>query len=498
MRLTKCRPFLVQAVILLIAPCSFASFNPPVAVPYSAMAYANRTGLRNATGTINLASYLNVAATSLRVNLFSHDIACSIPLLSLLGRDSLNLDLSLSYNSKIWDLSGSTVYFNGDQGWPATGWRLGFGRIDGVYTGTDGVKHYYLILGDGSIHDLRYNSSDALYESVDSTYIDFNDATGILRLKDGTKITYSLVGGTGGFVLPVQIKDRNGNFITINYSGTGQNISNIVDTVGRTVGFSYNADGTLASISDYGFGHVSRSWTFAYANVILNYGFASALTVNGATNGSAVKVLSSVTFPNNSQARFSYDGYAQLTEADFYDPAGTVVRSKYLATWQAAPAGGWTDSPVPSSVGSFDGANANTWALSFGSYAATVTDPAGVPTTTDFLETGAWDDGLPSQVQVGSPVLRTVATSWGNDGSLINQRPATVITTLNDSGQQSEVQFDYTSYGNISEIREYDFGLTLLRRTDTTFITDGNYTSRHILGLPSTVVVYDSSGNAKS
>lgn len=492
------RLILTMLILLLVTSASFGSFNPPSGVRYSASAYADRAKLANATGTTALASYLNVNSTSVNVNLFSQDISCSIPLLSLLGRAGLNLNLGLSYNSKIWILSGTTMYFNGDQGWPAIGWRLGFGRIDGVYTGADGYKHYYLTLGDGSVHDLRYDNADGLYESIDSTYMDFNDSSGILRFKDGTQVTYALIGGTGGFVLPTKIKDRNGNFITINYVGTGQSISSIVDSVGRLISFSYNGDGTLASVSDYGFGHTLRSWSLAYANTTLNYSFASSLTVSGATNGSVVKMLSSLTFPNNSQVRFSYNAYAQLIEADFFDPAGNLLRAKYLASWQATPSGGWIGSPVPASVGNFDGTNPNDWSLSFGNYQATVTDPAGVTTMSTFLQTGSWDDGLPSEVQVGSPVLRTVSTAWGNDGSLTNQRPTSITTTLNDSGQQSQVQLDYTSYGNVSETREYDYGLVLARRTDTSFVTDTNYTSRHILGLPSTTSVYDGSGTAKS
>lgn len=488
----------LSSLVFLSALAVYASFNPPTSVPYTASAYGDRAKLYNATGTSTLGSYLNVASTPVNVNLFSQNISCSISLLSLVGRAGLNLNLALSYNSKIWIKSGTTMYFNGDQGWPAIGWRLGFGRIDGVYTGTDGYKHYYLTSGNGSVHDLRYNSSDGLYESIDSTFMDFNDSTGILRFKDGTQVTYSLIGGSGGFVLPTQIKDRNGNFITINYSGTGQSISSIVDTVGRTISFSYNSDGTLASISDYGFGHNSRSWTFGYTNARLSYSFASSLTVNGPSNGSMVKVLSSITFPNNSQVAMSYNGYIQLTEADFLAPGNSDLRAKYLATWQTVPSGGWTDSPVPSQVGDFDGTNTNNWSLAFGTYTTTVTDPTGVPSTTIFLQTGGWDDGLPSQVQIGSPVLRTVATNWGNDGNSINQRPTSITTTLNDTGQQSQVQFAYTSYGNASEMREYDYGLSLARRTDTTFVTSSNYTSRHILDLPSTAIVYDGSGTATS
>jgi RHS repeat-associated protein len=445
-----------------------------------------------------MGAYARAGSLNDDVNLFSQDVSYSIPLLSLIGRGGLNLNLMLTYNSKVWIKSGSTIYLDGEQGWPAPGWRLGFGRIDGVYSGPDSYNHYYYIAPDGSVHDLRYTSSSSLYESIDSTYLDFNDSTGILRLRDGTQITFALQGSSGGYVLPTQIKDRNGNYITINYSGTGQQISSIVDTVGRTTNFSYNGDGTLASISKSGFGNASRTWSFSYSSLALSYSFATSLTVNAPTS---VKVLSSITFPNSTLQTFSYNGYGQLTEADIKSSSSTA-RGKFLVSWNSAPGGGWTDSPTPATIGNNDGSTTNTWSLSFGTYATTVTDPASVATTTTFINSGSWDDGLPSQTQVGSTALMTTANTWGNDGNSINQRITRIITTLNDINQQSKVETDYTSYGNSSEIREYDFGSgspgSQLRKTDYTYVTDSNYASRHILGLPASIIVYNGSGTAKS
>ena len=384
------------------------------------------------------------------------------------------------------------MYFDGEQSWPAPGWRLGFGRIDGVFSGPDSYNHYYYIAPDGGVHDLRYNSSDSLYESYDSTFMDFNDSTGVLRMKDGTQITFALEGGTGGYVLPTQVKDRNGNYITINYSGTGQQISSIVDTVGRTVSFAYNTDGTLASISKSGFGGASRSWTFGYTSLTLSYSFASSLTVNAPTS---VKVLSSITFPNSTTQTYSYNGYGQLTEVDVKSTSSTV-RGKILVAWESAPGGGWTTSPTPASVGNNDGTTTHTWSLSFGSYTTTVTDPNSTATTTTFVnDSGNWDDGLPSQQQIGSTALKTTANTWGADSSSLNPRLTQVLYTLNDTGQESEIQTDYTTYSNPSELREYDYGSgapgTLIRSTDYDYVTSSNYTNAHILNFALAAIVYN-------
>ncbi len=495
--LRKPHIWLISLIVVLLAVTAVkASFSPASGITFSASAYVDRAKLANSTGISSLATYASPATCPARVNLFSQNVEYTVPLFSLIGRAGLSLNLALTYNSKAWTKSGTTMHFDGEQGWPAPGWRMGFGRMDGKYapSGSD-INEYFYIAPDGAIHDLHYNSSDGLYESTDSSYLDFNDSTGVLRLKDGTQITFARQGGTGGYVLATQVKDPNGNYITVNYSGTGQQISSIVDTVNRTVSFSYNSDGTLASISKSGFGNASRTWSFSYSSLTLSYSFAPSLTVNAPTS---VKVLSSITFPNSTSQTFSYNGYGQLTEMDVKSSSSTV-RGKILVSWQSAPSGGWTTSPTPATVANNDGSTTNIWSLSFGDHTTTVTDPNGTATTTTFInDSGIWDDGLPNQQQIGSTALRTSANTWGSDSSSLNPRITQVLTTLNDTSQQWKIQTDYTTYGNPSEIREYDFGLTLVRKTVNTYVTDSNYTSRHILGLRASSIVYDGAGTAAS
>ena len=489
--------WLFASFVMALGAVAVGANTPPSAVTFNATSYADRSKLVNSTGMTSLGTYASPAACAAKANLFSEDIDYSVPLFSLVGRAGLNFNLSLTYNSKVWVKSGSNIYFDGEQSWPAPGWRLGFGRIDGVYSGPDSYNHYYYIAPDGGTHDLRYNSSDSLYESIDSTYMDFNDSTNVLRLPDGTQITFALQGTSGGYVLPTQVKDRNGNYITINYSGIGQQISSIVDTVGRTTSFSYNTDGTLSTISKSGFGNASRSWTFSYTSVTLSYSFASSLTVSAP---SSVKLLSSITFPNSTSQTFSYNSYGQLTEADMKSSSSTV-RGKVLISWNSAPGGGWTNSPTPATFGNYDGTNTNTWSLSFGSYTASVTDPISVVSTTSFIsDSGNWDDGLPSQKQIGSTALETFNYTWGADSGSINPHITQTLTTLNDTGQESEVQTDYATYGNPSEVREYDYGSgapgTLIRSTDYTYVTSSNYTSRHILNLSASTIIFSGSSSA--
>src|SRR6266851_9508854 len=57
----------------------------------------------------------------------------AIPILHLAGRNGLDVDLTLVYNSRVWtkDVHSSNKFtFNADRDWPAPGFRLGFGFME--------------------------------------------------------------------------------------------------------------------------------------------------------------------------------------------------------------------------------------------------------------------------------------------------------------------------------------------------------------------------------
>src|SRR5260370_20319121 len=116
-----------------------------------------------------------------------------------------------------------------------------------------------------------------------------------------------------------------------------------------------------------------------------------------------------------------------------------------------------------------------------------VPDPAGTITTTNLFTSGSLT-GLVSSQTVGASTttLRTITTGWAQDGSstpAVNPRVSSVVTTLNDSGQQSQVIYSYTASGNVSQVQEFDNGLLLVRTSQTDYLTDSTYTasSVHIL-----------------
>ena len=95
----------------------------------------------------------------------------------------------------------------------------------------------------------RVSGSSNVYEAVDSSYLELTDYVSYLRLRDRDgsqlKLYYSM-----GQYRCTEVKDRNGNFITISYNSYDTlSISTITDTLSRTINFNYDLYGNLSTIT---------------------------------------------------------------------------------------------------------------------------------------------------------------------------------------------------------------------------------------------------------
>jgi len=157
----------------------------------------------------------------------------------------------MTYNGQLWekDLVGSTtkMTFNYGKGWPAAGWRLGFGRIIEDYDHGVSGKNNLLIQSDGTKIALIYDSASTKCLSQDGTFLEYAPDTGKLKYPDGTIVQYENTGSTNNRRLPTSIKSRNGNIVTIAYKiGSPYSkfaIDAITDTLGRVITFHYYGDG---------------------------------------------------------------------------------------------------------------------------------------------------------------------------------------------------------------------------------------------------------------
>lgn len=454
------------------------------------------------TGSATVASVRAGASTAV---LGSSSYSYGIPVLHLPGRDGLDLDLSLYYNSDIWtqDSTSNAVIFNADRDWPSYGFRLDFGLLISDSTG------YYLIESDGTKHILS-SSGSGVYNSTDSSYINLNLNTGgsgipVVTYKGGTQLSYQRYPSTPvdsavSLFRPTRISDTQGNFISITYvSGTDQFINNITDTLGRVIQFNYNGSGLLSSITSNGGTRTwaSFSWNAAY---VLNYHFTPAVH-DSPSNGATLSVLSGITLPNGSGYGFSYGSWgivnqitnlsnsAQTRGYQGYDYPGTGVAL-------AAP-------PTYTHQTVFDGAASRSWVysnvISNGVVGqSNITDPGGATTSTNlFTSATDWKLGLVSSVQIkdsANHVLREVDNTWGADtGTNANPRITSALSILSDTGQQSRTDLTYDGNGNVTDEKDYDYGLTLKREVVRQYSTA--FTSSHILDKLTQIIVKDSAGN---
>ena len=141
----------------------------------------------------------------------------SVNLLSLTGRNGLNLNLSLSYNSRVWTRGSSGISLNADLDNPSYGFRgVDFGFIQANSAASD----YILTRKSGSKSELFLVSGN-LYQSHDSTYVQFDATANVWKLtaKDGVQ-TFYVPFADGTVLRPITIENTNGNKISIAYVNT--------------------------------------------------------------------------------------------------------------------------------------------------------------------------------------------------------------------------------------------------------------------------------------
>jgi hypothetical protein len=198
------------------------------------------------------------------VDLLSQNFNWSLGLMGLKGR-GLDLGLSLSYNSlSMWTRSGSDVAYNMDQDAAAPGFRLGFPTVQGAYTNsTAGASFYLLITPSGQHVELRQVGTSSVYQAVDASYAQ------LTYYDNGTTTTADdyLIFRAGGSELKfypmndewrcTEVKDRNGNYISVSYDSSTGNINTVTDTElarsARSLFFvraSFNSDRRVAKHPD--------------------------------------------------------------------------------------------------------------------------------------------------------------------------------------------------------------------------------------------------------
>ena len=312
-----------------VSTANFSSYFTNLVTAANDTGIAGSRPLQNADPTAG-----NAVTGGLSVNLDSGNFSFTAPVLALPGRAGLNLSLSLTYNSKIWSPgTGGVSVFNADKGFPGPGWRL-FGAIQGISNGgnigpyansTTGRQSFIYIAADGTRHDLAYNSVSGLYESYDASWLDFNAATKVLRATDGTKITFGVSAtASGDFqLLPTQIKDRHGNFITIAYktlSSSDSVVDYLLDTLGRRIDFYYENNRLREIRQDRG-GVLWKYVIISYQPVTISFDPQNLpATDPAAMNGAQIYLPARITYPTGHNLRFAYTTRGQIWKIEKWVP----------------------------------------------------------------------------------------------------------------------------------------------------------------------------------
>jgi RHS repeat-associated protein len=507
-------------------PVCDVTCTPDGTSPSYAGAVAARSKMTNARGFGNplVAKTLPLKVPRTETVVGSQSYNYVIPIVHIPGRAGMDVDLNLYYNSRIWDVdtANNTITFNADRDFPSYGFRLDYGFVEKTGTGLQGSAT--VTLNDGSKH-LLVPGTSTQYDATDGTYLSYNTQTNALYFKNGTIIYYEPFPGQAGqssptLFRPTQIRDTNGNYLYFGYlSGHDEFLQTISTTNGQFVAFNYDPNNShllniaqavqVSPVDPTGVRtYATFTWGTLYASQPTWYSF-SGLTVNGAPDVSTapLNVITQCTYANGTGYRFTYGDWGIITKIENLSSSG-ATRNYVSYDYPLASAGALTDGPsfTHETVSPDGSSNTSTWIYSVHKAATgivtsmTVTDPLAAvndPSGSITVTTLNQSTGLISSVQLqnsSATALRTTGYTWTTSGN--GTVPASITTTLNDTGQQSSVQYTYDpNHGNATDIYEYDFGSVLKRHKVTTFTPNVTY---HILNLATQVLVKDGTGTTIS
>ncbi|HXG94412.1 MAG TPA: hypothetical protein VNN73_18855, partial [Blastocatellia bacterium] len=455
----------------------------------------------------------------------------SIPLWGLPGR-GLPLSLSLNYNSRVWSRHSSAVTFNAVNTWPYLGFSISFGRI--VTYDTNPNTKFVLIESDGTRRYLGSgNSTQTLtYQTNDGSHITYvgSGSGGTLYYNNGVRKNVSSVNNR---LLVTSIVDPNGNYITIGYANqstpcqdnTGkvgyiwrQAISSITDTLGRVIQFNYDCLNYLTSITVPGLNDTQTVIArFDYAMLIPSTSFSGLTVENVPSPGNTVGILKHIYFPTTQTGYlFTYSAYGMIYNVSlrkgmtYNETDGTITdgtEKAYVSFNYPTTASSLTDAPAFSQWTQFPAATLGgtaTWSFTTtsgtGTKAFTITRPDSSTLTLTRSDTaGAVDFGLMTQSEVktsGGISMSKSAISYANDPG--GKPQVANIVSYDDATptpNQTKVDFDYDSYGNVTNTREYGFqqgGLWVVRRRSrSVYKTDASYVNAYLRSLVIESDVYD-------
>jgi YD repeat-containing protein len=484
-------------------------------------------------------------------DLYSQNFSWGTSLVSLPGRAGLDAGLGIGYNSLVWTKVGSAMVFDADYSNASPGFRLGFPEIEPIYYDDDkDLWAYIMVTPSGRRIQFRQTAVTNTYETADSSYTQLvvtgatnpNDPVENITIKvtttDGTQMSY--VWNLGAYRC-TQIKDRNGNYITIGY--TDGVLQSVTDTLGRVINVGYDATTGYPSTitqtwrTNNGEGSTTtHTWaTLTYTTKTVDTDFHSSLSLVGPPDGTVVNVLDKITYPDGSSTKFEYNGYLQVKKISSIAADSPTHVLNSVETNLASPGTALLDCPrftqTSTVTENFNGGNPVTVTNTLTTGVQTTDiDGATVPAsmiqvtlqnhptgniTNTYVHDTGWKEGLPIRVDdwangSGLELKRSSLTKWTHDSDNPNItyaiNPRVTESRVSDGANTKKTTIEYhpvttgspvALYGLVKKVEVGDLS-TVYKKVETQYDLDPAYTSRRIIGLPSQVEAWgknDVTGN---
>lgn len=443
------------------------------------------------------------------VDLGSRNFNWGTSLLDLPGRASLDLNLSLYYNSLVWTKDGSNMKFNADLGSPAPGFRMGLPILQQRFLNSQtGIYAYMMVTPSGGRVELRQVGSSNIYESQDSSYTQLdvsNVNQPIVRTADGTQLIFAPAPINSEYRC-TKIEDRNGNYISATYDATYGHLTSIIDTLGREIDFDYDLSHNLSAIRQTWAGTTHYWASFFYGQVYVSPSFGGGLAING-PNNNYTTVLTQVYLYDGSSFSFAYNSaFAQVNRINHYASDGHLLE---YTSYNVSSAAGQTDCPrfteqrdwaerwngESEAVTTFSVAGDGSWTQ--------MTAPDTTTIYKEFFATSGWQSGLTTSTEFwsGGVKKKWTTTAWTQDDTGLSYQKNPRVTEVNiydAEGNRRRTTIDYGSYAQYGlpyGVHEFAAdGATEIRQTYTDYNLSQAYLDRHIIGLVSAVHITDQGG----
>ena len=469
-------------------------------------------------------------------NFYSQNFSWGTGLVSLPGRAGLDMGLGISYNSLVWTKQGSNIFFDSDYSNVSPGFRLEFPTIEPVYQESGGDFYYVMVNPSGARTEFKQTAVTNSYETADSSYLQLKVTGGshptdpvenltiTVYGTDGTQMSYEWKGGA---FRCKEIKDRNGNYISIYHADSGL-LYTVTDTLGRVVTVNYDSDLYPISVTqtwkdDNGHGsNVTHTYaTFAYTAKTVSTSFSGSPTVYGPPNDTVLKVLDTITYADaHSYTKFDYNGYVQVGKIRNYAYDGHLLNSvtnnlnsvsgsfsdcprlEYTKNWAQNFNGDTNDVEADAEsvtvYNEYQESNTDTMPNSLSGTKTRVSVytkdhpggsivPDGVISNIYYRASG-WNEGIPIATQdcigscSGSNIKRWTSTAWTQDNESLSYmlNPRVTETKVGDGTNTQRTTFGYYSpggspatypYGLVNEVKQYDSTLSNVLKKLTLNIT---------------------------